>query len=80
MVANNVAGAPNTTKTRLAFAGLSTGDMGVFDYGRNYGVLYNVAAYADVLPEFGDDAFVKMNNLMTGRRPVPFSWLYPVKG
>lgn len=65
--ANKVEGDPNTSKTRLAFAGLNAGDMGSFDYGRNYGVLYNVAAYTDVLPEFGDDSFVKTDNFMTGR-------------
>ena len=29
-----------TTATRLAFAGLGFGEMGTFDYGRNYGVVY----------------------------------------
>jgi len=67
VAANKVEGDPNTAKTRLAFAGLKAGDMGSFDYGRNYGVLYNVAAYTDMIPEFGDDSFVKTDNFMTGR-------------
>lgn len=67
VAANKVEGDPNTSKTRLAFAGLKAGDLGSFDYGRNYGVLYNIAAYTDVLPEFGDDSFVKTDNFMTGR-------------
>ncbi|KAF1366975.1 porin [Yokenella regensburgei] len=67
VAANRVEGDPNTAKTRLAFAGLKAGDYGSFDYGRNYGMLYNVAAYTDMIPEFGDDSFVKTDNFMTGR-------------
>lgn len=67
VAANKVEGDPNTAKTRLAFAGLKAGDVGSFDYGRNYGILYNVAAYTDMIPEFGDDSFVKTDNFMTGR-------------
>ena len=36
MDASNVEGS-QTTKTRLAFAGLKAGEYGSFDYGRNYG-------------------------------------------
>ncbi|WP_409307500.1 porin [Pectobacterium sp. B1J-3] len=43
-------------KTRLAFAGLKFGDAGSFDYGRNYGVVYDALAWTDVLPEFGGDS------------------------
>ncbi|HEY3983159.1 porin [Cedecea sp.] len=67
LAANKVEGDPNTAKTRLAFAGLKAGNFGSFDYGRNYGVLYNVASYTDMMPEFGDDSFVKTDNFMTGR-------------
>lgn len=42
-------------KTRLAFAGLKFGDYGSIDYGRNYGVAYDIGAWTDVLPEFGGD-------------------------
>ncbi|WP_283249349.1 porin OmpC [Serratia plymuthica] len=55
------------TKTRLGFAGLKFGDYGSFDYGRNYGVLYDVEAYTDQLPVFGDDTFYNNDNYMTGR-------------
>ncbi|WP_049293591.1 porin OmpC [Franconibacter helveticus] len=55
------------TKTRLAFAGLKFQDLGSIDYGRNYGILYDVGAYTDMIPEFGDDAYVKTDNFMTGR-------------
>lgn len=54
-------------KTRFAFAGLKYGNYGSFDYGRNYGILYDIAAGTDVLPEFGGDGLVKTDNFMTGR-------------
>lgn len=53
--------------TRLAFAGLSFGDAGAVDYGRNYGVLYDIGAWTDVLPEFGNDSYENSDNFMTGR-------------
>ncbi|WP_041526048.1 porin [Pantoea sp. At-9b] len=40
-------------KSRLGFAGLKVGQYGSFDYGRNYGLVYDAIAYTDVLPEFG---------------------------
>ncbi|AHG21761.1 membrane protein [Chania multitudinisentens RB-25] len=55
------------TKTRLGFAGLKVKDFGSFDYGRNYGVIYDVGAFTDMLPEFGADSYVKTDNFMTGR-------------
>ncbi|EBJ4730258.1 porin OmpS2, partial [Salmonella enterica] len=62
----------NTTEganswTRLAFAGLKFGDYGSFDYGRNYGVLYDVEGWTDMLPEFGGDSYTYADNYMTGR-------------
>ncbi|EJC9531042.1 porin OmpC [Salmonella enterica] len=53
--------------TRLAFAGLSFGDAGSVDYGRNYGVLYDIGAWTDMLPEFGNDSYENSDNFMTGR-------------
>lgn len=55
------------TATRLAFAGLSAGDAGSFDYGRNYGVIYDVEAMTDMLPVFGGDTYTNSDNFMTGR-------------
>ncbi|WP_312948886.1 porin OmpF [Superficieibacter sp.] len=49
------ADAQNGNKTRLAFAGLKFGDAGSFDYGRNYGLVYDALGYTDMLPEFGGD-------------------------
>ena len=43
------------------------GDYGSFDYGRNYGVLYDVEGWTDMLPEFGGDSYTKADNFMTGR-------------
>ena len=43
--------------TRVGFAGLKFGDAGSFDYGRNYGVMYDIGAWTDVLPEFGGDTY-----------------------
>ncbi len=53
----NTAESENNAWTRVAFAGLRVGDAGSFDYGRNYGVIYDVAAWTDVLPEFGGDTY-----------------------
>jgi outer membrane protein N len=65
--ANNTEGSDNQSWTRLAFAGLKVGDYGSFDYGRNYGVLYDVEGWTDMLPEFGGDSYTKADNFMTGR-------------
>nr|ADZ44801.1 outer membrane porin F protein [Edwardsiella tarda] len=54
-------------KTRLGFAGLKFADYGSLDYGRNYGVVYDVEAWTDVLPVFGGDSYTYTDNFMTGR-------------
>ncbi|EMN3919257.1 TPA: porin OmpF [Citrobacter amalonaticus] len=53
-------------KTRLAFAGLKFGDAGSFDYGRNYGIVYDALGYTDMLPEFGGDTAYS-DNFFVGR-------------
>ena len=65
--ANNTEGADKQAWTRLGFAGLKFGDYGSFDYGRNYGVLYDVEGWTDMLPEFGGDTYSKADNYMTNR-------------
>lgn len=67
--ANNTEGsdAQDGNKTRLGFAGLKFADYGSFDYGRNYGVLYDVEGWTDMLPEFGGDSYTTTDNFMTGR-------------
>lgn len=58
---------PGNSYTRLGFAGLTFGRWGSLDYGRNYGLLYDVAGWTDVLPEFGNDSYEAADNFMTGR-------------
>src|SRR5476649_1102935 len=53
--------------TRLGFAGLKFGEYGSFDYGRNYGVVYDVESWTDMLPEFGGDTYTTADNFMVGR-------------
>ncbi|EBS8364816.1 porin OmpC [Salmonella enterica] len=65
--ANNTESNTDNSWTRLAFAGLKFGDYGSFDYGRNYGVLYDVEGWTDMLPEFGGDSYTYADNYMTGR-------------
>ncbi|RWR01328.1 membrane protein [[Pantoea] beijingensis] len=43
--------------TRVGFAGVKFGEAGSFDYGRNYGVAYDIGAWTDVMPEFGGDTY-----------------------
>ncbi|HEY3986338.1 porin OmpC [Cedecea sp.] len=61
--ANNTESSGNQAWTRLAFAGLKFGQAGSFDYGRNYGVVYDVTSWTDVLPEFGGDTYGSDNFL-----------------
>ncbi|RAX12916.1 porin OmpC [Photorhabdus bodei] len=64
---NRAEGTDEETKTRLAFAGLKLSDYGSLNYGRNYGVVYDVNAWTDVLPVFGGDSMAQTDNFMTGR-------------
>ncbi|GDX07948.1 hypothetical protein BSPA111_41710 [Buttiauxella sp. A111] len=66
MNASNAEGGQGTA-TRLAFAGLKFGDAGSLDYGRNYGAIYDVAAYTDMLVEWGGDTWAATDNFMNGR-------------
>ncbi len=54
---NHAESQDNQNFTRVGFAGLKFGDYGSFDYGRNYGVIYDIGAWTDVLPEFGGDTY-----------------------
>ncbi|WBM69538.1 porin OmpC [Buttiauxella sp. WJP83] len=63
--ANNVEGSSDQAWTRLAFAGVRFADYGSFDYGRNYGVVYDVTSWTDVLPEFGGDTYGSDNFLQS---------------
>lgn len=65
--ANSTEGEGSNAWTRLGFAGLGFGDYGTFDYGRNYGVIYDVEAWTDMLPEFGGDSYTQTDVYMLGR-------------
>jgi outer membrane protein N len=65
--ANDTESAGDTSFNRLAYAGLKYANMGSFDYGRNYGVVYDVEAWTDMLPVFGGDSYTWTDNFMTGR-------------
>ncbi len=64
--ANDAEGSSDQAWTRLAFAGIRVADAGSFDYGRNYGVIYDVTSWTDVLPEFGGDTY-GADNFMQSR-------------
>ncbi|WP_448176016.1 porin [Morganella morganii] len=57
----------NNNEVRLAYAGFKFAEFGSIDYGRNYGVVYDVAAWTDVLPLFGGDTMAQTDVFMTGR-------------
>jgi len=65
--ANGTEGDKGDSWTRLAFAGLGFAENGTFDYGRNYGVVYDVEAWTDMLPVFGGDSYTWTDNFMNGR-------------
>ncbi|HED3851577.1 porin OmpC [Enterobacter soli] len=65
--ANDTEGAGDQSFNRLAYAGLKYGEYGSFDYGRNYGVVYDVEAWTDMLPVFGGDSYTWTDNFMVGR-------------
>ncbi|EAA1976469.1 porin [Salmonella enterica] len=62
------------SKTRLAFAGLKFGRYGSVDYGRNWGVTYDVAAITDIAPIFDELTYSSADNFMTGRATGLLTW------
>lgn len=60
-------GSQDAAQTRLAFAGLDFNEAGSIDYGRNWGIAYDIGSYTDTLTEFGGDSYTKTDNYMTGR-------------
>ena len=64
-IQGNTSESDNQAWTRVAFAGLKFADAGSFDYGRNYGVIYDVTSWTDVLPEFGGDTYGADNFLQS---------------
>ncbi|UGB00857.1 porin OmpC [Leclercia sp. G3L] len=64
-IQGNTTESENQSWTRVAFAGLKFAEAGSFDYGRNYGVIYDVTSWTDVLPEFGGDTYGSDNFLQS---------------
>ena len=54
-------------KTRLGFAGIKAGNYGSLDYGRNYGLIYDVEAITDMMPEFGATGYTSADVYMLTR-------------
>lgn len=67
VLANQTEKAGDNAWTRLAYAGLKHHSWGSVDYGRNYGILYDVEGYTDMLPEFGGNSYTQSDVFMTGR-------------
>lgn len=67
ILANQTEDASDNAWTRLAYAGLNHHLWGTVDYGRNYGILYDVEGYTDMLPEFGGNSYTQSDIFMTGR-------------
>ena len=57
----------NKNEVRLAYAGFKFAEFGSIDYGRNYGVIYDVNAWTDVMPLFGGDTMAQKDVYMTSR-------------
>ena len=67
------ADAQTGNKTRLGFAGLKFGEFGSVDYGRNYGLVYDVLGYTDMLPFFGGDSGYT-DAFLSGRSGGVLTW------
>lgn len=66
--------AQNGNKTRLGFAGLKHATLGSIDYGRNYGIIYDVGAITDTPVIFDDETYISADNFMTGRGGGRLTW------
>lgn len=67
--ADRAEGEQKNSSTRLAFAGLKIAEAGSIDYGRNYGVVYDVESYTDMAPYFSGETWggAYTDNFMTSR-------------
>lgn len=64
----NKAEPESDARTRLAYAGLKVGEYGSLDYGRNYGIVYDVEAWTDMSPSFSGETWAgNTDNFMTNR-------------
>ncbi len=69
-------GGTKGTATRLGFAGLKFADYGSLDYGRNWGVVYDVGSWVDMQPLFSGDgeSYMALDNFMTARSSGLATW------
>lgn len=56
----------NSDHAGIGFAGLSFGNHSSFDYGRNYGILYDVGAWTNMMPAFSSNSSL-LYNFLSGR-------------
>ncbi|MFA7940676.1 porin [Klebsiella oxytoca] len=54
----------NIFSTSFSYAGVKFKNYGSLDYGRNWGVMYDLSMWTDVLPELGGDIYRKDNFLI----------------
>ncbi len=62
----------NENTNYIAYTGLKIADFGSLDYGRNYGVLYDVSAWTNVLPLYGADYISQTDSYLTGRNLLTY--------
>ncbi len=71
---NNPESTNQGDKTRYAYAGLRDAYYGSIDYGRSLGILYDVASWTDMLPEFGSDTWSQNDVYMAKRTTGLLTW------
>lgn len=60
--------AGKASATRIGYAGVSFGEYGSFDYGRNYGILNDINGWTGApVPVFGGQSYDSVDNFMTYR-------------
>lgn len=62
----------NKNTNSIAYAGLKFADIGSLDYGRNYGVFYDVNKWTNVLPIYGGDSMSQVASYLTGRNLLTY--------
>jgi Outer membrane protein (porin) len=67
-------GDDDSAYTRLGYSGIKVDRFGSLDYGRNYGILYDIGAWTDILPVFGNDSYEDTDRFMTGRSSGLLTW------
>lgn len=56
----------NDNKNSLAYVGLKFSELGSIDYGYNYGVLYDIKGWTDMLPIYRSNYISQTDNYMSG--------------